>query len=60
MKYQNIIMVASFDILMDISSKKEVALAVVVEKFKGDSEFAADVLVQAKELIDGVKRQLAV
>ena len=60
MKNQNIIMDAAFDILMDISSKKEVALAVVIDKFKSDSEFAADVLVQAKELIDGVKRQLAV
>ena len=60
MKNQNIIMDAAFDILMDISSKKEVALAGVVDKFKSDSEFAADVMVQAKELIDGVKRQLAV
>ena len=60
MKNKNILIDAAFDILMDISSKKEVALAVVIDKFKSDSEFAADVLVQAKELIDGVKRQLAV
>ena len=56
---KNILIDAAFDIMIDISKRKNIDLSEVLAKFKSDSEFSLEVMKQAKSLIESLKHKLS-